>query len=206
MRDIESALRRELKDPEYSEGYAESFLNSFLATQVRVLRQQRRMTERELADATCLSVSSIRRMEDVNNPSWSIPSLIRLARAFRVRLKVSFETYGSLPVQAVRLTRTQLERVPREADPGLWAQVGQDQTVPRSSIYEALRTTGQVNAHSALTETEASSQAPLEADTDRAANENELTQGTVQLVHNLTAKPAGSKLWEAYAGHSNYVG
>ena len=40
MSAIGEALRLELSDPEYSEGYAESFLNSFIATQIKVLREK----------------------------------------------------------------------------------------------------------------------------------------------------------------------
>jgi len=48
MKDFEGTLRMELRDKEYSEGYAESFLNSYIATQIKVIREQREMTQAEL--------------------------------------------------------------------------------------------------------------------------------------------------------------
>ena len=49
MNGISDALRTELLDPEYSEGYAESFLNSYVATQIKVIREQRQMKQAVLA-------------------------------------------------------------------------------------------------------------------------------------------------------------
>jgi transcriptional regulator with XRE-family HTH domain len=119
MRDIESALRTELRDPEYSEGYAESFLNSYIATQIKVIREQRTMTQAELGSHIGTTQAGVSRYENVNYSSWNIKTLIRLARAFHVRLKVSFEPFGTLPEEAVRFDRKTLERVSREEDPGL---------------------------------------------------------------------------------------
>lgn len=119
MRDIENSLRRELRDPRYSEGYAESFLNTYIATQIKVLREQRQRTQAELAKEIGTSQTGISRIENVNYSSWSIRTLIKLARAFDVRLRVSFEQYGTLPNEVVGFSRESLERVKREDDPGL---------------------------------------------------------------------------------------
>jgi transcriptional regulator with XRE-family HTH domain len=119
MRDIEHALRTELIDPEYSEGYSESFLNAYVATQIKVIREQRKWTQAELANEIGTTQTGISRIENVNYSSWSIRTLIKLARAFKVRLKVSFEPYGTLPGEVVRFNREFLERPKREDDPGL---------------------------------------------------------------------------------------
>jgi transcriptional regulator with XRE-family HTH domain len=119
MRDIENALRIELRDPEYSEGYAESFLNAYVATQIKVIREQREMTQADLANKIGTTQAGISRIENINYSSWSIRTLTKLARAFSVRLRVSFEPYGTLPDEVVRFDRESLERVTREEDPGL---------------------------------------------------------------------------------------
>jgi transcriptional regulator with XRE-family HTH domain len=119
VQDIENSLRRELRDPEYSEGYAESFLNAYVATQIKVIREQRGMTQAGLAEAIGTTQAGVSRIENVNYSSWSVRTLIKLARAFNVRLKVSFEPYGTLPDEVVRFDRNSLERVKRENDPGL---------------------------------------------------------------------------------------
>jgi transcriptional regulator with XRE-family HTH domain len=119
MSDISEALRSELRDPEYSEGYAESFLNSYIATQIKVLREQRKMKQADLAQEIGTTQTAISRIEDINYSSWNIKTLKRLARAFRVRLSVSFEPYGTLPGEVEHFTRESLQRAARESDPGL---------------------------------------------------------------------------------------
>lgn len=117
--EIVSSLRRELRDPEYAEGYAESFLNAFVATQIKVIREQRKMTQADLAREIGTTQTGISRIENVNYSSWSIRTLIKLARAFGVRLKVSFEPFGTLPDEVIRFNRDALQRVKREDDPEL---------------------------------------------------------------------------------------
>jgi transcriptional regulator with XRE-family HTH domain len=112
-------LKSELRDPEFSEGYAESFLNSFIATQIKVIREQRNMKQADLAREVGTTQTAISRIENVNYSSWNIKTLKRLARAFRVRLRVSFETYGTLPDEVGTFTQESLQRAERENDPGL---------------------------------------------------------------------------------------
>lgn len=119
MSDISDALRVELRDPKYSEGYAESFLNSYIATQIKVIREQRQMKQADLAREVGTTQTAISRIENVNYSSWNIKTLKKLARAFRVRLMVSFETYGTLPDEVGRFTQDALQRAEREKDPGL---------------------------------------------------------------------------------------
>jgi transcriptional regulator with XRE-family HTH domain len=119
MSAISDALRVEFRDPEDSEGYAESFLNSYVATQIKVIREQRRMKQSDLAREVGTTQTAISRIENVNYSSWNIKTLKKLARAFRVRLMVSFETYGTLADEVGRFTRESLQRTEREKDPGL---------------------------------------------------------------------------------------
>ena len=117
MNAIVERLREELKDTEYSEGYAESFLDSYIATQIKVLREQSGLSQQGLADILGSRQGVVSRIENANYSKWSISTLKKLARAFRVRLKVSFETYGSLLADVSEFSRQSLERAPREKDP-----------------------------------------------------------------------------------------
>jgi len=109
-------LREELKDPEYSEGYAESFLDSYIATQIKVLREQAGLSQQGLAQLLGTGQGVISRIENVNYSKWNVSTLKKLARAFRVRLKISFETYGSLLSDVASFSRESLQREPRERD------------------------------------------------------------------------------------------
>jgi|NGEPerStandDraft_6_1074524.scaffolds.fasta_scaffold22249_2 transcriptional regulator with XRE-family HTH domain len=132
MYGIDDQLRHELRDAEYSEGYTESFLNAYIATQTKVIREQRGLTQSQLAGLMGTTQTAISRIENVNYSAWNIKTLKKLARALHVRLKVSFETYGSLPDEVLSFGRENLERVGREHDPGLWSDA------PAESIREAV--------------------------------------------------------------------
>ena len=114
------ALRKELiADEDYCYGYAESFLNTWVASQIRIIRQDRGMTQQDLADAIGTKQTGISRFENINYSSWKTDTLRRIARALRVRLKISFEPFGSLLDDAAVLGPEALKRVPREEDPRL---------------------------------------------------------------------------------------
>jgi transcriptional regulator with XRE-family HTH domain len=117
--DIECALRKNLREREYAEEYAKSFLDSYIATQIKVIREQRGLTQAELGNHVGTTQAGVSRYEDVNYSSWSLRTLVKIARAFDVRLRVSFEPYGTLPEEVVRFDRTALERESRENDRGL---------------------------------------------------------------------------------------
>jgi transcriptional regulator with XRE-family HTH domain len=119
MADISDALRNDLQKPEFSEGYAESFLDSFIATQLKVLREQNGWNQTQLAQRMGKKQTVISRSENVNYSAWNISTLKQYARAFRLRLRVSFETYGSLIDDVANFGRENLQRTPRESDPVL---------------------------------------------------------------------------------------
>lgn len=128
--DIEFALRNNLRDREYAEEYAQSFLNTFVATQIKVVREQRGMTQATLGNRIGTTQAGVSRYEDVNYSSWSLRTLMKIARAFDVRLRVSFEPYGTLPDEVVRLDRARLETVERKSDPGLIVASVESRNVP----------------------------------------------------------------------------
>ena len=120
---INQTLRSDLLQPEFSEGYAESFLDAYIATQIKVLREDNHWTQAELAEHLGTTQTAISRIENVNYSARNIRTLKKLARAFRLRLKVSFETYGSLISDFTGLDRESLKRIPREKDPELLGKV-----------------------------------------------------------------------------------
>jgi transcriptional regulator with XRE-family HTH domain len=120
MGGISETLRQDLRQPEFSEGYAESFQDAYVATQIKVLREQNKWTQAALAKEIGTTQTVISRIENVNYSAWNISTLKKLARAFRVRLKVSFETYGSLIHDVDGFSREGLQRAPRESDPELF--------------------------------------------------------------------------------------
>ncbi|HYL36804.1 MAG TPA: helix-turn-helix transcriptional regulator, partial [Bryobacteraceae bacterium] len=86
---------------------------------IKVLREKNGWTQAKLAEEIKTTQTVISRIENVNYSAWNISTLKKLARAFRVRLKVSFETYGSLIDDVENFSREALDRFPREKDPVL---------------------------------------------------------------------------------------
>src|SRR5437763_5211844 len=80
-------LIEEFKDEEYRYAYAEEHLNTTIALQIKVLREQRDMKQADLAAAIGTQQPGIARLENVNYSRWNTETLKRVARALGVRLK-----------------------------------------------------------------------------------------------------------------------
>lgn len=114
--DITKELRESFKDKEYAQAYAEDYLNAAIATQIKVLREDRGMTQAQLAELAGMKQSRISLMEDVNYGSWNIKTLMRLAAAFDVTLSVGFESFGKLIADVTNFSRETLHRPSREEE------------------------------------------------------------------------------------------
>lgn len=125
-------LGREFLDEEYRYSYAEDFLNAWVATQIVVLRDKRGLSQKDLAELIGTKQPGISRLENVNHATWKTKTLKRIARALGVRLKISFETFGSLLGEDQKFSRESLSRPRFEEDPIFTTPVG----VPRSRIAE----------------------------------------------------------------------
>jgi len=110
---IPKAYRSKFADADVAHAYVDEFLNVSIATQIKVLREQREMTQQQLADAAGMKQERISVLENVNYSSWSINPLRKLARALGVRLKVSFETFGSYFPEFNNFSREDLQRQSR---------------------------------------------------------------------------------------------
>lgn len=117
MSDLANSLKQGFKDKDYRHGYADEFLNSSIATQIKVLREQRGWSQKELAKHAQMKQPRISVMENVNYSSWSINILRKLAEAFDLTLCVSFESFGKRLADIERFSREALERFSFEDDP-----------------------------------------------------------------------------------------
>jgi len=117
MSDLANILKQGFKDKDYRHGYADEFLNSSIATQIKVLREQHGWSQKELAKHAQMKQPRISVMENVNYSSWSINILRKLAEAFELTLCVSFESFGKRLADIERFSREALERFSFEDDP-----------------------------------------------------------------------------------------
>jgi transcriptional regulator with XRE-family HTH domain len=110
-------LRRNFRNAEYAYAYTDGFLNSRIATQIKVIREQRGWTQQILATEAGMMQARISVLENVNYSAWSISTLRRIARALGVRLNVSFEEFGTLVPELGKFDRASLQRQPLSKDP-----------------------------------------------------------------------------------------
>ncbi len=144
MSELRNNLRSEFHDKEYRHAYADDSLNTFIATQIKVLREQRDLTQKALAERTGMAQPRIAVLEDINYSSWSINTLRRIAEAFDLRLSVRFEAFSSLIPEIESMSETTLQRDSFEND--VWFHKKGVQQISLGSAMMAAGNTAQVYA------------------------------------------------------------
>ena len=114
---LRERLRKRLRDSEYRHSYSDEALNLFLASQIRVLREQRGLSQAELAEIIGTKQAGISRLESADYSGWSKRTLKKLAEAFDLRLRVSFEPFGSLWEEVATRDHKTLQRPSFHEDP-----------------------------------------------------------------------------------------
>ncbi len=102
---------------EYRNAYAESVSNSQIAAQIKAIREQRGMEQGDLAAKIGTKQPGISRFENVNYSAWNVRTLRRIAAAFGLRLKITFEEFGTLPGDLESFNRAGLQRRKFDDDP-----------------------------------------------------------------------------------------
>jgi transcriptional regulator with XRE-family HTH domain len=110
MSELVERLAEEFRNPEYRHFYADECLNTMIATQIKVLREQRNMTQGQLAEDTGMRQPRIPLLEDANYSNWTINTLRRIARAFDVALSVHFESFSKVVQDFENMNRENLQR------------------------------------------------------------------------------------------------
>ncbi len=117
MSELVDKLRAEFQDKEYRHAYADECLDTMIATQIKVLREQRGMTQGQLAVAAGMKQPRIPVLEDATYSNWTLNTLKRFARAFDVALSVKFETFSRVISDFENLSRESLQRPAFANDP-----------------------------------------------------------------------------------------
>lgn len=102
-------VAQDFLDEEYRYAYAEDFLNSKIATQICVLREQRGWAQEDLAQKIGTKQSGISRLENVNYAAWNLETLKKIARAFGVILRCEFVAFSDFLAEEERFGRQDLE-------------------------------------------------------------------------------------------------
>jgi len=123
---------REFQDKETRHIYAENFLNTFIATQLKVLREDREWTQQQLAEETGMKQERISVLEDVNYESWTIKTLKRFAWAFDLVLSIKFENFGTFLKDYDSFSRDNLKRLSFDKDPVFHPELSPKAVVART--------------------------------------------------------------------------
>lgn len=116
MKELVKTLVSEFGDKEYAHAYMEEISNIAIATQIKVLREQRNLTQQQLAQAANMKQERICALEDVDYDAWTIKTLRKLAKAFDLTVKVSFEKFSTGILDISKIDRQTLQRTSRTED------------------------------------------------------------------------------------------
>jgi len=97
--------------------YADSFVNAHTAAQIKALREQRDMSQQELAEKIGTKQSGISRLENINYDSWKIDTLRRIAKAYGLWLDIEFREFSELPGRIRGFNRESLRKRGFSEDP-----------------------------------------------------------------------------------------
>jgi transcriptional regulator with XRE-family HTH domain len=96
LNDLLERLKKDFQQPEARNTYADSVVNALISAQIKALREDRNLTQEKLAELVGTKQSGISRLQRAEYSAWKIETLRKFARAFGVRLRISFEEFGSL--------------------------------------------------------------------------------------------------------------
>ena len=106
--DLNTLLRIE-EDKEYRDSYLESSVRAGIGYQVQAIREQRNLTQRDLASLTGTTQSSISRLEDEEYGRVSLQTLLSIAKATETALIVRFAPYDEFMRFAKNLSPAALQ-------------------------------------------------------------------------------------------------
>ena len=144
MSALARTLKGEFRDKETRHVYCDEFLNASIATQIKVLREQRHLTQSQLAEMAGLAQRRIAALEDVNYSSWTINVLRRLAEALDLALTIQFESFGEKLTAIEEFGRESLERPSFDNDP-VFKAATTSAFMPSKEVQKALTGNGANN-------------------------------------------------------------
>ena len=90
VRTFQSRLREDMKDPEFKKHYQEERLALKLAMKIAELRDQKGLSQQELAKLMGTSQQAISRIESGEYEGFTLKTLEKIAEATGMRIKIEF--------------------------------------------------------------------------------------------------------------------
>lgn len=110
-------LLSNLKNKEYRIAFVSSHINNGIPFQIRTMRNNRNLTQEELAKLAVMKQAAICRLENPNYGNFTLKTLKEVASAFDVALIVKFVSFGELVEWDLNLGSESLDVVDYKDDP-----------------------------------------------------------------------------------------
>jgi transcriptional regulator with XRE-family HTH domain len=110
-------LSKELQDKEYRDAFVIEHIDTGIPFQIRALREQRGLRQKDLEDCSGIAQETISRLEDPNYGKLTLTTLKRLASAFDVGLLVRFVPFSDLVEWELNLSPDSLKVLSFPKDP-----------------------------------------------------------------------------------------
>ena len=89
-RKLKDRIQKEIKDPEFKKAFEEEEIFASVAIALAKLREKEGLTQKELARRMHTSQQMVARLENLDNRSCSLRTLIKAAHVLNKRLVVKF--------------------------------------------------------------------------------------------------------------------
>lgn len=83
------------RDPEYRAVFTEERVRSSVALQIRALREQRQLTQKQLGDLLGMAQTWVSKLENPDYGKMAVATLLRLAKAFDTDLEIKFRPFSA---------------------------------------------------------------------------------------------------------------
>lgn len=90
IRRFRDRLKEDLTDKHFKEAFDEEDVFARLAVEIARIREEQGLTQKDLARRLHTSQQTVSRLENPGNQSFSLNTLLKLARAFHKRLDIHF--------------------------------------------------------------------------------------------------------------------
>ena len=87
-RRFKDRLKEDLKNPEFKKAFEKEEIFASLAIQIAQIRQKQGLSQKDLAKRLKTTQRTVSRLEDTNNNSLSLSTLLKLAGVLHKKLKI----------------------------------------------------------------------------------------------------------------------
>ncbi|MCX5959717.1 MAG: helix-turn-helix transcriptional regulator [Cyanobacteria bacterium] len=110
------SLKPQWCDQEYREAYLEASIEQGIAWQIKINRQKRGLTQRDLANILNTKQSAISRLEDPEHGAYNLKTLVEIAKAFDCALSIKYIPYSRLAEESYLLSEEDQFALPYSAE------------------------------------------------------------------------------------------